>query len=273
MGEADSLVVDVEVSKLPSCRYRQGRLSEALVLTAYRTLRLVRFVRWPVISAPINVVSVALTVDPLRNIVAGKVVWGSFARIVPSGFDATRPADREIAPSNCLSPCVPCLQVVSHFKVDAMWRRKVADSQLIEYDGGVLVIVVFGTVAVQSQLSAVDTSECIFGFVKLATIDPGAALISPRNACELLKPLVPLPVQTPISFHYFTMSLHDIGQFARVSGICSVEKLLTIEFSYVLEAPVESEKDGELSRVTDIFIVYREQLQFRFCCGNERERV
>ena len=157
MSEADSLVVDVEVSKFPSCRYRQGRLSEALVLTAYRALRLVWFVRWPVISAPINVVSVALTVDPLRNIVAGKGVRCSFARIVPSGFDATRPADREIAPSNCLSPCIPCLQVVSHFKVDAMWRGKFIDSQLIEYDGGVLVIVVFGAVAVQTQFGVIDT--------------------------------------------------------------------------------------------------------------------
>ena len=91
--------------------------------------------------------------------------------------------------------------------------------------------------------------------MKLATIDSGAALIFPRNACELLKPLVPMSVELSISFHYFTMSLHDIVQFARVSGICSVEKLLTIEFSYVLEAPVESEKDGELSPSADVFVV------------------
>ena len=132
---------------------------------------------------------------------------------------------------------------------------KFIDSQLIEYDGGVLVIVVFGAVAIQTQFSAVDTSECTFGFVKLATIDPGAALISPRNACELLKPLVPMSVELSISFHYFAMSFHDIGQFARVSGICSVDKLLTIEFSYVLEAPVESEKHGELSRIADVFVL------------------
>lgn len=51
------------------------------------------------------------------------------------------------------------------------------------------------------------------------------------------------------------MFLHDIGQFARVSGMCGVEKLLTIEFSHVLEVPVESEKDGELSRIADVSIV------------------
>ena len=117
------------------------------------------------------------------------------------------------------------------------------------------MIVVFGAVAIQTQFSAVDTSECTFGFVKLATIDPCAALISPRNACELLKPLVPLSVQMLIIFHYCAMSLHDIGQFARVSGMCGVENLLTIEFSHVLEVPVESEKDGELSRIADVSIV------------------
>lgn len=109
--------------------------------------------------------------------------------------------------------------------------------------------------------------------MKLATIDPCAALISPRNAFELLKPLVPMSVELSISFHYFAMSLHDIGQFARVGSMCGVEKLLTMEFSYVLEAPMESEKDGEPSQIADVFIVDREQFQLRFCCGNERQNV
>ena len=109
--------------------------------------------------------------------------------------------------------------------------------------------------------------------MKLATIDPGAALISPRNACELLKPLVPMSIELFISFHYFTMSLHYIGQFARVGGMCGVEKLLTMEFSYVLEAPMESEKDCEPSQIADVLIVDREQFQLRFYCRNERQNV
>ena len=72
MGEADSLVVDVEASKSMAVAIGSAACLKHWHLTTYRTLRLVRLIRWPVISAPVNVVSVALTVDPLRIVVARK---------------------------------------------------------------------------------------------------------------------------------------------------------------------------------------------------------